>query len=124
MWQQGAKCRLGIADKAKVHLSAESELLTADVDLHNRRIFREELLIWKVRPNHQHQITIHHGVITGRESEQTCHPHIKRIVVLDEFLPTHCMNDRGVELACELYQLSVGSGAAGASEDRDSLRAI
>src|SRR5712692_7697570 len=124
MWQQNAKCRLSIADKAKVHLSAASELLTADVDLHNRRIFREELLIWEVRPNHQHQITIHHGEITGRESEQTCHPHIKRIVVLDEFLPTHCMNDRGVELTCERDQFGVGSGATGTRKNRDSPGAI
>jgi len=34
------------------------------------------------------------------------------------------MNDRGVELACERDQFSVGSGTAGARKNRDSLRAI
>ena len=91
--QQGPERGLCVTDKAEVNLGAAAELFTAKIDLHDRCVLGKELLIREVRANHQQQIAVHHRVIAGRESEQTCHAHIERIVVLDELLPAHRMHD-------------------------------
>src|SRR5260370_953741 len=91
--QQDSERSLGISHKAEVNLGATSELFTAKVDLHDHRVLREELLIRKVCSNHQQHIAVHHGVIAGGETEQTCHTHIKRIDVLDELFPPHRVYD-------------------------------
>src|SRR6202012_5984724 len=48
LWQQGLKSRLRVANQSKVDLGAPAQLLPAKVYLHNRRILRIEMLIWKI----------------------------------------------------------------------------
>ena len=86
--------------------------------------FGKELLIREVRANHQQHFAVHHGVIAGRESEQTCHAHIERVVVLDELFSAHRVYDGSLQLAGELNQLVMSSGAARAAKDRYFLRPI
>ena len=123
-WQEGAEGRLDVPDEALVDSRAPTELLTADVDLDDPRVRRKELLVRKVRPQHQQDVAVHHRVVAGRESEQPGHADVKRVVVLDELLAAHRMHDRGVQPPRGLDQLRMRTGAAGSAQDRDPLRVI
>src|SRR6185369_3697411 len=92
-WQERKERSFRVAYKTEINAGSASKLLTANVDLHNRRIRRIELPIRKVSPDHQQHIAAHHCVIAGGESEQPCHTDIKRVVILDELFPTHGMHD-------------------------------
>ena len=110
--QQGSKRRLGVPDKTIVNLGAAAELFSAEVDLDDRRVLGKELLVGKVRSDHQQRIAVHHGAIAGRKSQQAGHAHVERVVVLDELFAAHGVHDGSVELAGELDQLRMGSGTA------------
>ena len=122
--QQGAEGGLGVADETEVDLGPSAQLLSPDIDLDDRRLLGEELLVREVGADHQQDIAGHHGVVAGREAEETGQAHVERIVVLDELLPSQRVHDRRVQSARELDQLGVRAGAPGAPEDRDPLRAI
>jgi hypothetical protein len=49
--QQGSQRRLRVPDEAVVDLRAPAELFSAEVDLDDRRVFGEKLLVRKVRPD-------------------------------------------------------------------------
>src|SRR4029077_18166957 len=89
--------RLRIAHKSVVQLCAPAELFSAKIDLDNRCVSWEKLLIRKVSANHEQGGAVHHGVVTGGKSEKPSHADMKRVVVLDELLPAQRMHDRGVE---------------------------
>src|SRR6266849_8504103 len=89
--QQGSDRRLCIPYEAEVNLGATSELFTANVDLHDRRLLGVEVLIRKICSEHKQHIAVHHGAIAGRESEQDCHTDVEGIVILDELLATQCV---------------------------------
>src|ERR1700752_1947129 len=108
--QKRSECSLRVPNKPEVNLRAASKLFPAKIDLHDGRVLRKELLIREVRSNHQQRFAIHHRVIAGRESEQPRHAHVKGVVVLDEPLSAHGLNDGSVYLARQLDQLSVSSG--------------
>ena len=78
------QCRLRIPHKTVVHLCAPPELLSAKINLDDGCVLGKELLVRKVRSNHQQKIAVHHRVIAGRESEETGHAHVERVIVLDE----------------------------------------
>ena len=124
LWQQSSERGFCIPHKAEVNLAAASELFTAKIDLHDGGVFGKELLIRKVRANHQQHFAVHHCVIAGRESEQTCHAHIERVVVLDELFSAHRVYDGSLQLAGELDQLVVSSGTTRTTKDRYLLRPI
>jgi hypothetical protein len=69
LWQQGSQRRLGVSNEAKVQLAPASQVLAADIDLYDGRVFGIEISVRKVRTDHQQHLAIHHGVIAGRESE-------------------------------------------------------
>src|SRR5260370_8274326 len=73
---QGSERSLCISYKAEVNLGATSQLLTAKVDLHDRRVLREELLIRKACSKHQQHIAVHPGVIPTEETDKPPPPHI------------------------------------------------
>ena len=98
LWQERLQCRLRIPHKTVVHLCAPPELLSAKINLDDGCVLGKELLVRKVRSDHQQKIAVHHRVIAGRKSEQSGHAHVERVVVLDEFLSPQRMHDRGVEL--------------------------
>jgi hypothetical protein len=81
------------AHNSQVDMAAASQLLSADVDLHDARILRIEPLIRKIRSQHHQRLAVHHGVVAGREPEQANHAHVVRVVVLDKLLPAQGMND-------------------------------
>jgi len=120
----GRRGRLGVHHETVVDLGAPAELLAAEVDLHDGRVRGKELLVREVRPDHQQEVTVHHGVIAGGEAEQPGHAHVERIVVLDELLSAHGMHDGSVQLARELDQLGMGPRAARTCQDGDLLRRI
>src|SRR6266478_4363179 len=124
LWKQGSQSGLRVSEEAKVQLASASEVLAANVDLHDSRVFGIEIPVRKVRAEHQQDFAIHHGVIAGRESEQSCHAHIKGVVVLNEFFAAIGMHDGSLELAGNLHQLRMGSGATRAAEDGDLFRSI
>src|ERR1700740_2231180 len=99
-------------------------MLAAKVDLHDGRVLGVKIPVRKVRAKHEQDFTIHHGEIAGRESEQSCHAHVKGVVVLDEFFAAKGMHDGSLELSGKLYQLRMRSGTTRATEDGDFFRSI
>src|SRR6266404_1646673 len=99
-------------------------MLTAKVNLHDGRVFGVEIPVRKVRAEHQQDFAIHHGVIAGRESEQSGHAHVKGVVVLDVLFATKCMHDGRLELAGNLDEFCMGSGTTRAAENGDLLRSV
>ena len=93
-----------------VDLRTSTKLFSAKVDLDDRRVFGEELLVGKVRSDHEQQVAVHHGMIAGRKSQQTGHSHVKRVVVLDKLLPAHGVHNWSIELAGKLDQLGMSAG--------------
>src|SRR5215470_11972927 len=114
--QQGVEGTLRIADETEVDLGPPAELLTPHIDLDDRRLLGKELLVWKIRADHQEEIAGHHGVVAGREAEETGHAHVEWVVVLDELLPPQRVHDGRVHSARERDQLRVRAGAPRASE--------
>src|SRR6185369_9162676 len=101
-----------------------AELFSAKIDLNNRGVFWEKLLVRKVSPKHEQGVAVHHGVVTGGKSEQPGHADIERVVVLDELLPAQCMHDRGVDFTSHLDQFGVSAGAARTAQDGDLVRVV
>ena len=123
-WQKGPQCSFRISHKAEVNLAATPDLFTAKINLHDGGFFGKELLVRKVRANHQQHIAVHHCVIAGRESEQSCHAHVEGVIVLDELFSAHRMYDGSLQLAGEHDQLVVRSGATRAAKDGYSPRPV
>src|SRR5260370_37903112 len=65
LWQQGSEGSPRVSHKTVIDLGAPSQLFSPDVDLDDRRILGEELLVGKVRSNHQQEVAVHHRVIAG-----------------------------------------------------------
>src|SRR6202167_2444487 len=86
--EQALKGLFDRADHSQIHSGATANLLSAHVDLDDLRVFRIELLVWKVAAEYQQRLTVHHGLITGGEPEKSGHSHVVGIVILDEFLFT------------------------------------
>src|ERR1700739_333410 len=124
LWKQGSQSGLRVSDEAKVQLASASEVLSADVDLYDSRVFGVEIPVGKVRAEHQQDFAIHHGVIAGRKSEQSCHAHVKGVIVFNKFLAAQGMHNGSLELAGNLDQFRMGSGATCATEDGDLFRSI
>src|SRR5258708_4335110 len=124
LWQQGSQMGFSVSDQAKVQLGSASEVLAANVDLYDSRVFGIEIPVRKVRAQHQQDFAIHHGVIAGRACEKSGHAHVKGVVVLDEFFAAKGMHDGSLEPAGNLHELRVGSAATRAAEDGDLFRSI
>src|SRR5580658_1442697 len=124
LWKQGSQSGLRVSNEAKVQLAAASQMLAAKVNLHDGRVLGKEIAVWKVCAEHQQDFAVHHGVIAGGESEQSCHAHVKGVVVLDEFFATIGMHDGRLEFAGNFHELRMGSSATRAAEDGDLFRSI
>src|SRR5262249_27669204 len=122
--QQGAESGLRVSHETEVNLGAASELLASYVNLNDGSVFRKELLIGKVRSDHQQEVASHHRVIPGGVPKQAGHAYIKRIVVFDEFFPAQSVHDRSLQLPRDRNQLRVSSGAACSAQDRHFLGPI
>src|SRR5262249_23263462 len=110
--QQCTESSLRVSHETKVDLRAAAELLASSVNLNNDGVFRKELLIGKVRSDHQQNFAGHHRVIAGGVPKQTGHAYIKRIVVFDEFFSAQSVHDRRLQLARDRNQLPLSSSAA------------
>src|SRR6266404_3640222 len=97
--QQCAQSGLRVPNKTKVELGPASQLFSAKVDLHDGRVFGKELLVWKVRADHQQDFAIHYGDVAGRESEKPGHADVEGIVILNKLLATQSMHDGSLQLA-------------------------
>src|SRR3984957_16658953 len=122
--QQGFQRGLGVSNKTIINFAATPYLLASKIYLHDGRVLGKELLIGKVGAEQQQRITAHHCVIAGGESKQAGHAYIKRVVILDELLTAVSVHDGSLQLARELDQFAVSSGASGASKDGGLLLAI
>src|SRR6266481_9821399 len=61
LWEKGGYGCLGISNVAIVHFRAPAELFSTDVNLNHRCILGKELLIRKVRSDHQQNVATYHG---------------------------------------------------------------
>src|SRR3984885_16178009 len=116
-WRHRSQRGFCISYKAKINFAATPQLLASNIDLHHGRVLRKELLIGKVGADHQQRIAAHHCVIAGRESEQASHAYIERVVIFDELLAAESVHDGSLQLARELNQFTVSSGAPSAPQD-------
>ena len=78
-----------------------AELLPAKINLNDRGFLRIKLLIRKVGADHEQEIAIHHGVISGRKTEQTRHAYVEGIVIFNELFPAQGMHNRCFQFGCE-----------------------
>ena len=108
------------ADDGHVDLDATADVLTADVDLHDACLRREERPVREVRPEHEQSVAVFHRPVARREPEQAGHADVVGVVVLDELLTAHRVDHGCGERIRDLDDLVVRALAACAREDRDA----
>ncbi len=109
--------------QAEVDRGAPAEVAASHVDLDHARVLGIELLVGEVGAEHQEDVGLLDGLVAGRESEQSRHADVERIVVLDELLAAQRVHDRRVERAGQPDQRVMGACHSGAAEDGDVLGA-
>ncbi len=112
------------ADQSDVDRGAATELLAADVDLHDLRLLRIELPVREVGAEHQQRVGLLHGAVPRRETEQPRHADVVRVVLLDVLLAAQRVHDRCLQRLGERDHLVVRPRDTGSGEDRDLLRAV
>jgi hypothetical protein len=112
------------AHNSHVHSGTTANLFATQIDLDDLCVRWIELLVWKVAAEHQQRLTVHHGVIAGGEPEESGHPDVVGIVVLDEFLSAQCVDDRSLQPSRDPEQLRACSGAARAAQNGDGPCAV
>jgi hypothetical protein len=122
--KKGAQRLRDASHDSQVDVATASQLLHPDIDLHDARLLRIELLVREVSPQHQQRLAVHHGAVAGRKPQQPGHTHVVRIVVLNKLLASQCGHNRSLELTGQLYQLFMSSRAAGPGQDRCLLGAV
>ena len=113
-----------VVPQAEVDRGATADLVPEPIHLNDLCVLWIELLIGEVRSEHEQSVAVHHGVVARRKSEQTCHAHIERVTVFDEFFSPHRMYDWSLQLAGEFNQLGVCPGAARATKNGYFVRPI
>ena len=113
-----------VADEAEIEARAAAQILGAQIDLRHLGVGRVELPIGKIRAQHQQQVAIEHGMIAGREADQSGHADVELIVVLDIFLAAQRMDDRRLDRLGQLENLIARTRAAGAAQQRDAAGAV
>ncbi len=89
-----------------------------DVDLHDMRRLGIELAPGKIAAQQQERVAFHQGVIAGLDTENTGHPDIERIVILDEILGARGVRHRRLQPAGQRDDLAMRALAARAAIDR------
>jgi len=107
------------ADERDVDRDAPADVLAADVDLDDLRVVGVERAIREIGPEHEQRVAVLHRAVPRGESEQPRHPHVEGIVVLDELLATHRVDDRRLERTGDGHEVVVRPLAPRAGEDRD-----
>jgi len=115
---------LHISNQTQIHGGATANLLPEAVHLNDLCTFRVELLVGKICAQHEERIAIHHGVVAGGKAEQTRHPYIVRVVVLDEFLGSHGVHNWRFQALGRRQEFLVSTGTARAAEYGDLARAV
>src|SRR5258708_23878344 len=124
LWKQCSQRGLRVSNETNVQLAAASQVLTAKVNLDDSRVLGIEIPVWKVRSEHQQDFAVRHGVVAGGKPEQAGQADVIRVVVFNKFFAAQGMHNRSLELAGNLYQLCMGSGASRAAENGDLFRSI
>src|SRR5271154_2344220 len=124
--QQGAERRLDVSYDAEIDRGAPSDVLRPDVDLRDAdaRSVRIELPIRKVRPEHQQDIAIEHGVVAGRVPDQPGHADVVGVLPLDVLLAAHGVHHRRLESLAQRQQLRMSALAARTAQDGDTAVAV
>src|SRR5271154_6454997 len=118
-WKERFQRFLDAADHAQIDSRTTADLLASDVNLNNLCILRIELAVGKVGTEHQQRIAIHHGVIAGRESEESSHTDVIGVVILDEFFASQSMNNWSFQPLGDCQQFRVRASATGTTENYD-----
>jgi hypothetical protein len=66
LWQTSAQSAFNVAHKSVVQLCPPAELFSAKIDLNNRGVSWEKLLVWKVSSKHEQGVAVHHGMRATR----------------------------------------------------------
>ena len=90
-----------------------------DINLNDFRIRRVERAIRELGTQQDQRVGVHHGVEAAGETDQTGHPHIKGVVVLDVLFTAQGVDNRGLKLTGEFKQLLVRARAAAAAHQGD-----
>ena len=122
--QQRAQGFRDAAHHAQIDAGAPSQLLLAQVDLHDARFFRVKLLIGEIRSHHQQRVAVHHGVVAGGEAQQAGHAYVVGVVVFDELLAAQGVHDGSLQRAGQRDQFVMRSGAARPGQDGHLLSAV
>ena len=85
---------------------------------------RQELIVGEVSAQHDEDICIIHALSCCTVTQQTCHTHIKGVVVLDEVLATQGVADGGLQSVGKLDDLVMSTFHTCACKDCNLLRPI
>src|ERR1700722_17962320 len=127
LFKQRSKCLQGVlylADQPKADRCASPDLLAPNVNLNNFCIRWIKLLIGEVSAEHEKRIAVHHGVVAGGKSEESCHSYIEWIVILDELFSAHRMHNGRFQTLSNSDKLIMRPLASCSAEDRNLLGAI
>ena len=100
------------ADQRDLDRHPAADLLAAHVDLDHRHPVREERPVGEVGAEHDQGVAVLHGPVPGAEPDQPGHPHVVRVVVLDELLAAERVHDRRLQRPGQRDELVVRPGAA------------
>jgi hypothetical protein len=122
--KQAQQRLLHVADQTKVKWAAIAQGLRAHIDLRDPGVLGEELTVRKIRTQQQQCVAVLHGSVAGREADEPRHANVVRIVVLNKFLATQCMNDRRFQTSGKLDDFVMRSCTARTAEEGDAGRAL
>jgi hypothetical protein len=91
----------------------------AHVDLDDGNVVREERPVGEVGTQHDQGVAVLHRPVSGTETDQSGHPHVVGIVVLDDVLAAERVDHRGLQGRGEGNELLVRPGASSSGQDGD-----
>src|SRR5215208_329650 len=105
--EQRFQCNQSFTDvthQSEINLCSSTYLLTSDVDLNYVGTRRVKLLVWKISAKHKQQVRVHHSMISRGKAKQSSHAYIIGVIIFNELFPSHCVDNRSLEEACNLDQ--------------------
>lgn len=109
--QQRLQRRRDVAHRRDIDRMSATEMRAVDVNLNDRRLPRIELPPGEIAAEQQQRVALGQRVIAALRAEDTRHPYVVGVVVLQKILGSRRAGDRCLEPFGKRDHLVVGMGA-------------
>lgn len=122
LWEQECQSGGDVAHNPEAEAGPPAKIFRPNIHLDNLRIggLRKELLVRKIGSQHEQQIAIAHGMITGRHADEAGEPDVVRIIALQILLSFERAYHRRFEFFRKLQHLLLCARASRAAQKSDA----